>query len=219
MGLTFSPLNGTPGQRACADFDGGLLAGTEIATAMGWRAVEALSAGDRVLTFDNGMVPLEAIYRQSMGQDDRMPIFGSARPLSVPAGALGNERSFEVMPCSYLMIESDLAEEMFGDPFVILPARALDGVFGIGPSRMSGQRPSLVRLCFERDEIVYLRSGGLIHCARDADMIDEIFASGHVGPTAALTLREARAFVGQMLEEAQRSGASGTAPAMAHAAV
>ena len=43
----------------------GLVAGTRIATAMGWRAVEAIAVGDLVLTFDNGLQPVvaEAVMR------------------------------------------------------------------------------------------------------------------------------------------------------------
>ncbi|WP_241525652.1 Hint domain-containing protein [Pseudophaeobacter leonis] len=35
--------------------EGGLLAGTHVASNLGWRPVEALCAGDKVLTFDHGM--------------------------------------------------------------------------------------------------------------------------------------------------------------------
>ena len=36
----------------------GLLAGTRVATAMGWRRVDAISEGDQILTFDNGLIPI-----------------------------------------------------------------------------------------------------------------------------------------------------------------
>ena len=32
----------------------GLMAGTRVASNLGWRAIDALAVGDKVLTFDNG---------------------------------------------------------------------------------------------------------------------------------------------------------------------
>ena len=39
----------------------GLVAGTNVASNLGWRAVDALSVGDMVLTFDNAMQPIVEI--------------------------------------------------------------------------------------------------------------------------------------------------------------
>ena len=41
----------------------GLVAGTNVASNLGWRAVDALSVGDMVLTFDNAMQPIVEIRR------------------------------------------------------------------------------------------------------------------------------------------------------------
>ncbi|MGC9420245.1 MAG: Hint domain-containing protein, partial [Rhodovulum sp.] len=41
----------------------GFAAGTEIATTLGWRTVETLQPGDRVLTFDHGSQPVRAVQR------------------------------------------------------------------------------------------------------------------------------------------------------------
>ncbi|GGL66700.1 Hint domain-containing protein [Wenxinia marina] len=178
--------------------DGAFIGGTVIATALGWRAVEALAPGDRVLTFDHGMVPLTDVIRGGYGYGDAVPAIGALRPLHVPAGAVSNETAFDVLPGAYLMIESDLAEELFGDPFVLLPARALEGFAGIAPAPVSGRPPSLVRLEFAEDEIVFLRSGGLHHCPKAGDFLQAVADTGHCGPTAALTLAEAREFLAMM---------------------
>lgn len=42
-----------------------LLSGTRVATVMGWRAVEALAAGDVVLTFDSGLQKLTEVRRDT----------------------------------------------------------------------------------------------------------------------------------------------------------
>ena len=47
----------------------GLMAGTRVASNLGWRAVEALAPGDLVLTFDNGMQPIAEVRRSSIWLD------------------------------------------------------------------------------------------------------------------------------------------------------
>ncbi len=44
----------------------GLVHGTRVATAMGWREAEAIAVGDLVLTFDRGMQPVRSISRGTL---------------------------------------------------------------------------------------------------------------------------------------------------------
>ena len=64
---------------------GGLVKGTRVATELGWRPVDAVAAGDLVLTFDRGMQPVVAVRRRFLAD-----LGAASWPLSVPAGALGN---------------------------------------------------------------------------------------------------------------------------------
>lgn len=84
-------------------------------------------------------------------------------PLYVPAGALGNSSPLVLMAEQNVLVESDLAEEQFGDPFVLVPAMALEGVLGIW--RMPPPEPQDVYgLSFERDEIVFTNGAALVFC-------------------------------------------------------
>jgi hypothetical protein len=148
-----------PGHRMAA----GIVAGTKVATAMGWRAVDALTEGDLVLTFDHGLQPLKSATRTRQTCQWAAP---QDWPLLVPAGALGNTEDGVVLPGQAVMIESDLAEGMTGDPFVLVPAGVLDGVCGIEAVLPDGGFEVVV-LTFARDEVVFTKPGLLCHCPTD----------------------------------------------------
>lgn len=152
-------------------FDG-LLAGTLVATETGWRPVETLAAGDRLVTFDRGNQPLVAVARSRLiSRPSRLPV--AARPLSVPAGALGNRRCMRLLPGQAVMIESDLAERLYGDPFALVPAAALDGWRGIARTPAEPEA-EVVHLALARDAVIYAEGMVLIHCPRCAPSPDNI---------------------------------------------
>ncbi len=47
----------------------GLIAGTHVASSLGWRTVDAITIGDNVLTFDNAMQPVVEIRRDVKWKD------------------------------------------------------------------------------------------------------------------------------------------------------
>lgn len=144
---------------------GGLVAGTLVATDLGWQPVEDLRAGDRVVTFDNGMRPLRSVRVSTLwtaAADAPRAVW----PLAVPAKALGNRTTMTLMPDQAVLIESDQAETLYGDPFILVSAGALEGHKGI--ARVPPQREvTLVMLEFEGDEIVYANGTMLVHCPAD----------------------------------------------------
>lgn len=153
-----------------ADVTAGLVAGTKVATAMGWRVVEAVTVGDQVLTFDGGMQQVRAVRR------DVVWTGGAASdpatwPLHVPAGALGNRGDMALMPAQAVLVESDTAEAMFGDPFAMIPAAALDGYRGIVRVAPAA-RIEVVTLVFAQDEVVFGNIGALFLCAAQVDLLD-----------------------------------------------
>ena len=140
----------------------GLVAGTLVATAMGWRSVDAIAKGDLVLTFDRGMQPVRHITRGRLWQaDGSCP--RSLWPLKVPAGALGNLKDMILLAEQSVLVESDTADILFEDPFAVLMASDLDGFRGI--ERIKPVEDfEVVQLQFDDDEVVFAASGALIYC-------------------------------------------------------
>lgn len=179
----------------------GLVAGTKVATQMGWRVVEAVAAGDQVLTFDGGLQTVVAVHRHVVWTQ------GGARdvdswPLHVPAGALGNREDMSLLPQQAVLVESDTAEEVFGDPFAMIPAAALDGFRGI--MRVApAARLEIVTLEFAQDEVVFANIGALFLCPAQTDLL-----AAPSGSYQTLSLEQADMLVGFLeLEDA------GTVPA------
>ena len=126
----------------------GLLVGARVATAMGWRPVEALEVGDLVLTFDAGLQPLTQISSKPVWSGE----FSAPKrfwPLHVPAGALGNRCALTLLPNQFVMIESDAGEELFGDPFSLIKSEALNGLNGI--DAMTQEESNLLMMCIKSE--------------------------------------------------------------------
>ncbi|MBK1635819.1 Hint domain-containing protein [Rhodovulum adriaticum] len=146
--------------RCCAS---GLIAGTRVATDRGWQAVQDLVPGQPVLTFDRDFQPLRTLRREYHWS----PVARSARafwPLSVPVGALGNAMPLTLFPEQNVLLESDLAEARYGDPFVLVPARLLDGLRGIFRAPPANDPTEVITLQFDRDESVFVNGGALAFC-------------------------------------------------------
>ena len=153
-----------------AELASGLIAGTQVATQMGWRDVAAVTVGDQVLTFDGGLQTVAAVERRTIATGgDLAP--GDAWPVFVPAEALGNRDDMVLLPHQSVMIEADAAEEAFGDPFAMIPALALDGYRGITRVPPAAQI-EMITLAFAQDEIVFANSGALILCPKSNDILD-----------------------------------------------
>lgn len=148
----------------------GLLSGTRVATAFGWRPAQALAAGDRVLTFDHGLQPLADVTRH--------PVWAGATacpqrfwPLEIARGVLGNRGPFRIMPGQAVMIESDLAESIYGDPFALLPALALLQMRGVDRSPPP-DRAEVVLLHFQETQVVFADPGVMFLCPATRDLLD-----------------------------------------------
>ena len=151
---------------------GGFLAGTHVASNLGWRPVEALSIGDRVLTFDHGMQEICEIHRETLLVTDDTSSDRQC-PLLVPQDALHNRVPMWVMPDQGILIESDLAVDALGDPFVVVPACTLEGYRGIHRAP-AGQRLELVVPRFAQDEVIYLEAGLLGFSAAPSSILETV---------------------------------------------
>ncbi|WP_368186692.1 Hint domain-containing protein [Aestuariibius sp. HNIBRBA575] len=152
-----------------ADVNVGLATGTKVATKMGWRPVETIAAGDMVLTFDGGMQPVVEVRRFTVWSThhDKDP---SRWPLNVPAGALGNQDRMTILPDQPVMIESDAAENIYGDAFALMAASALEGFRGI--ERIAPPcRTDVVCIYFSEDQIVFSNGGALFLCQAAVDIL------------------------------------------------
>lgn len=142
----------------------GLTAGTRVASNLGWRDVAALTVGDKVLTFDNGMQVITEI-RRNMIWVDAIEVPVHAWPVHIPQDVLGNRVAMTLMPDQGVMIETDAAADAHGDPFAVVPAVSLDGVMGV--TRVAPrEQVEMITLFFADEEVIYAECGALMHCPR-----------------------------------------------------
>lgn len=95
------------------------LRGTRIATPQGLRRVEDLVAGDLVETLDHGPQPIRWVGSSPV------PGQGALAPVRIGAGHLGNGRDLLVSPNHRLLVTGAMAEVLFGEAEVLVPAKFL----------------------------------------------------------------------------------------------
>lgn len=181
-----------------AFFGHGLVSQSRIASSLGWRAVGDITAGDKVLTFDNGMQTVVCV-RRAMVRIDPETVVDTAMPVMVPTGALGNRVTLSLMPNQGVMVESDAACDAQGDPFAIIPASALVGFRGI----TRGSQPceyEIITLCFASAQLIYVEAGTLVYCpASSVDLLEK--AGGQYTLYEMLDPRDATRLVECMQDE------------------
>lgn len=179
----------------------GLVAGTMVATAMGWRLVEAIAKGDMVLTFDRGLQPVRALTR-GVHWDRTTPCPNLLWPLKVPAGALGNQDAMTLLPEQCVMVESDTAEMLFGDPFTLLNGADLAGFRAIKPAAPDCVL-DVIQLHFDDDEVVFANAGALVFCPslRVINMAELLAARPDTAPYTPLPADEAAMLIECLVDE------------------
>lgn len=133
--------------------------GTIIDTDLGPTPVEALTAGTLVKTVDNGLQPIRWIGRRHLSgaMFDAHP---NLRPVLIRAGALGGGRPWTdltVSPQHRIRIADWRAELYFGEPEVLVPAKALIDGRTIVESPLA--EVTYWHLLFDRHELIW--SNGL----------------------------------------------------------
>lgn len=147
----------------------GFLAEMPVATVQGWRAAQDLRVGDRVLTFDNGFRPVRDIQREVLSVSGDIGS-GQHRPVRVPKNAIGNDLEIRLMPDQGLLVESETVLDMMGDPFAVIPARALIGFRGIRADD-TNEPLAATTIALERDEVIYIQGGLMAYCPRPRDIL------------------------------------------------
>ncbi|MEO1732521.1 MAG: Hint domain-containing protein [Pseudomonadota bacterium] len=153
----------------------GFLSGTMVATRSGWRAVDQITVGEEVLTFDHGFQIVTDIQRNLIG-DTPVDKACSDRVIEIPTGALGNARPVLLMPDQGILVENEETVDVMGDPFAVVAAALLEGCGEIQMARPFGPIQVTV-LAFEEDEVVYIDGGLLAHCPRPRCILTDPLAT------------------------------------------
>ena len=128
--------------------------GTLIATPKGEVPVEELKVGDRIITRDNGVQPIEWVgARGFSGQD--MAEDPKLKPVMIRKGALGHglpERDMMVSPNHRMLICTDDTRLLFDEPEVLVAAKHLIGQPGINTVDMGST--SYIHVMFERHQVI-----------------------------------------------------------------
>ncbi|KIC38555.1 calcium-binding protein [Ruegeria sp. ANG-R] len=130
-------------------------AGTQIETTLGARAIETLSAGDKVVTLDHGPQSIRWIGARSLDASD-LACKPKLRPIRIAAGSLGSglpHRDLLVSPQHRMLIRSTIAVRMFDSEEVLVPAHKLVGIPGITVDE-AAQGVVYYHMLFDRHEIV-----------------------------------------------------------------
>ncbi|MEH7827382.1 Hint domain-containing protein [Gemmobacter denitrificans] len=130
-------------------------AGTRIATPDGTRRVEDLQVGDLVLTADHGPQPIRWIGRRDLTAAD-LQAAPQLCPIRIAPGALGAGQpatELRVSPQHRMLVRSRIANRLFDSEEVLVAARHLTGLPGIGPC--AAEPVSYLHLLLDRHEILF----------------------------------------------------------------
>lgn len=173
----------------------GLASNQWLATSDGWIQAGDVQAGDGLLTFEGGEMPVARVFRSAQSGRVPQPFW----PVWLPVGAMDNEEPAELLPAQMVMMESDLAEELYGDPFVLVPAAALIGWNGI--ERRAPEAAEIVHLQFDTPQLVFAGRSLLLGCGGVGALAANAFQAGGLVTLSAI---EARQLVAGLIREAER---------------
>ncbi|NKX45430.1 Hint domain-containing protein [Roseicyclus persicicus] len=184
LSITFNSLVGDTyvgmtGNRENLDFVPCFTAGTRLATPSGWRLIEAMAVGDRVMTQDHGFQPIRWIGRTTCRAE------GALVPVRISRGALGHglpDRDLMVSPQHRMLLRSRIAERLIGQREVLVPAKKLLGLPGIALAT-DLETVTYLHLLFDQHEILFAEG------APTESLLPGPQAIGALGPEAEAELR------------------------------
>ncbi|WP_377186299.1 Hint domain-containing protein [Ruegeria meonggei] len=152
---------------------------TSILSKSGARPIQSLQAGDLIATMSHGMQPVRWIGRRRF---DRTALGGNARllPVRILAGALGSgmpQRDLLVSRQHRMLVQSRIAERMFGTTQVLIPAIKLTVLPGIYVDD-SVSEVDYFHLLFDRHQVIFAEK------APTESLFTGIEALKSVGPEA-----------------------------------
>lgn len=130
--------------------------GTRIATPSGEVAVEDLTVGQEVVTLDRGAQPIRWIGQRKLGAAE-LAAAPELRPIRIAAGALGQGlpvRDLCVSPQHRVLLQSEIAQRMFGTDEIFLSAKRLLGLPGITIDEAADE-VTYFHLLLDRHEVLW----------------------------------------------------------------
>lgn len=139
---------------------GGMLAGTLVATADGWRAAASLTPGILVETWDGGLCKVASVTGQRLMPERDMRI------ILVPGGSFGCCSDLWLAADQTVLLVSPLIEAVLGAAGALIRAGDLAGH---GTVRACAVRTpmTMISLTFERSEFAYVNTGFMVECRAD----------------------------------------------------
>lgn len=134
----------------------GMVAGTLVETATGWKPVQDLRLGEALQTLDGGLVRVRAF--------DRQQLIAAAMLVHIPGGAFDACSDVLLLPDQPVLLDT-LGVQIADQEalFVLVPAMALIGLHGV--RRVAASRPlEVVTPLFDEEEMVYAQTGVLLRC-------------------------------------------------------
>lgn len=131
------------------------LGGSLVRTRHGLRPIETLRPGDLIQTCDNGFQPIIWIGSQRLHPDARIPR-NQADPIRIRADALGPgvpERDLGISPQHRILISSRIADRIFGEREIFVPAKYLLGLPGVEQAPTCGP-VHYFHLLLDRHEVI-----------------------------------------------------------------
>lgn len=170
-------------------------AGTKISTSNGDIEVQDLRCGDLVHTLDHRLQEIRWIGRRTLIAID-LQRYPELRPIRIGTGALGGglpERELIVSPQHRMMVRNRIANTMFGQMEVLVPAKHLLALDGIEVAADIEEVTYVHFMCSQHEvvlaegaptETLYIGKGSVGTLSREA--LDEIF---EIFPTLRLGLQ------------------------------
>lgn len=151
LGLTLSP----------AAPAAGLLGDSLVETGRGWRRATEVGPGDRVQTWDGGLVAVTKVTRS------RLPDGLGGEMILIPGGAFGACCDLWLTTEQEVLIASPVAEAVFDSCGAFVAAADLVGHCGVRRGRPA-RGADIVSLRLASDEAIFVNSGALIRAAGGA---------------------------------------------------
>jgi hypothetical protein len=135
----------------------GLIAGTRVESATGWRDVADLRCGDLLQTVDGGLRPVRALSRHWIDPT------GKAGLVLLPGGTFGNCADVMLLPAQPLLIALEEEDALPDALFALIPAAGLVGPGGA--VRFAPQSPvEVIRPVFDEAEAIWAATGLQLAC-------------------------------------------------------
>jgi len=133
-----------------------LTKGTDVLTSTGWRAIEAISVGDAVVTANDNSEVVRWIGQRRL---DRTDLENNPKlyPVRISKGTLGNGlplRDLLVSRQHRVLVQSNIATRMFGESEVLVSAIKLTKVPGIFVDE-TVEHVEYFHLLFDKHEIIF----------------------------------------------------------------